>query len=232
MAFRNGNNEINIDLLNQTEKKVINKYRDIYDKYCMYTTNHKNASKEIMIALLFPESNKLMLKGEKESVLNSFNDIWKKSSGNGLMEIDIPARQGENSLVGSTNENILRYAQGIAKTDLEKILLDQIIRLNDRVDGMLDGNEECETVSEDIKDFLYGDKNISIDEFHIQSNLKQILIAKGMSQTALAEKTGISRASVINSMKDDCGLSLEIAHKMAFILDVSIDELFPFLLKK
>ena len=58
-------------------------------------------------------------------------------------------------------------------------------------------------------------------------NLERIRVRKGMTQTELAEKTGISRQT-INSLENNPGKSCSSATmlKIAQALEVTIDELF------
>jgi len=73
--------------------------------------------------------------------------------------------------------------------------------------------------------------NINIEDFEVDSTLKENLEIKRISQTALAEKAKLSRALVVKALRKNSGISLENAYRLSLVVGISIIDLFPLTVK-
>lgn len=88
------------------------------------------------------------------------------------------------------------------------------------------------TMSKLINNNLDKSTNIihsNINDYKITSNLKKIMDEMRITQTLLAEMTGISRGTVITILKNPESITLKNAYKIAYSLKMQIPEIFPFI---
>lgn len=62
----------------------------------------------------------------------------------------------------------------------------------------------------------------------MRNNIKQFRAKHGLTQEELATKVGVRRETIVFLEQGKYNPSLQLAHKIAKILNVSIDELFIF----
>ena len=62
----------------------------------------------------------------------------------------------------------------------------------------------------------------------MKNNIKQFRVKYGLTQEELATKVGVRRETIVFLEQGKYNPSLQLAHKIAKILNVSIDELFIF----
>jgi len=60
----------------------------------------------------------------------------------------------------------------------------------------------------------------------VQNRLKEILAERGISQTWLAKKVGVTRGNISNLINNRQQTTIEIAFKIADELDLQIEDIF------
>jgi DNA-binding XRE family transcriptional regulator len=70
--------------------------------------------------------------------------------------------------------------------------------------------------------------NISRRSFNImvKNRLKEILSDRGIKQVWLAEKVGIDKRTLSNIISNKYNTSLDVALKIAYVLDLTVNEIF------
>ena len=128
---------------------------------------------------------------------------------------------------GQTNEEtqnqIYKYINNMVTNEVHD-KLEEYFRAKESIQEIVDNTDSSEEFEKNLPccDLL------NLNEYNIYSRLKQTMDTLKITQTSLAEMTGISRGTIITILKNPESTSLKNAYKIAKVLGKPIYYLFVF----